>query len=388
MNQKEDLITYGEVLRKLSLSPNEQHLLLGNGFNLSLGVNTGYENILAKMKEEFPTYKQLEGNEYNIEKIIGDLTNKINDAFLKEFIPAKIKLDFMKSTYSIVKNELKNIYQEKNEGVLLLFEKFTNYFTLNYDPLLYLLLMRFKDVSRTRKEQAAYELIKNFYDNAKVTISDRGSVNVRDLSKTQFIAFASSPSKNPCSSNRKVQALTQKVIGQYYDEIKHPSPDRKIKVNDGFNKKFYWEQSDEQNLFFLHGAFHLYEKDRVIYKITSKQDKALYERLWNIISDENENLLCVFKADGKLADIKANPYLKNSYDKLQSLKGSIVIIGSSLAENDKHIFDAIQESSIENIYIACSKDKKDDFIEKTKTLFEDKNIVLFDQKSISYDKKS
>ena len=50
----------------------------------------------------------------------------------------------MRAAGNIVTKEVKNVYQEKNKGVYLLLKKFTNYFTLNYDPLLYLLLMKFK----------------------------------------------------------------------------------------------------------------------------------------------------------------------------------------------------------------------------------------------------
>ena len=66
----------------------------------------------------------------------------VNNTFKK--CNNKVKYIFMKATYEIVKNEIKNIYAEKNEGVFILFQKFTNYFTLNYDPLLYLLLLNFK----------------------------------------------------------------------------------------------------------------------------------------------------------------------------------------------------------------------------------------------------
>ncbi len=48
----------------------------------------------------------------------------------------------MKATQEIVKSNIKNIYAEKNEGIFLLLKNFTNYFTLSYDPLIYILLLK------------------------------------------------------------------------------------------------------------------------------------------------------------------------------------------------------------------------------------------------------
>ena len=41
------LLTYTEVLERIQNTQN--HLLLGNGFNRGLGVNTSYSNIFQKM---------------------------------------------------------------------------------------------------------------------------------------------------------------------------------------------------------------------------------------------------------------------------------------------------------------------------------------------------
>lgn len=44
-----DLIQYSEML--IEIENRDNHLLLGNGFNYSLGVNTGYGDIFEVMKE-------------------------------------------------------------------------------------------------------------------------------------------------------------------------------------------------------------------------------------------------------------------------------------------------------------------------------------------------
>ena len=144
------MITYCELLNRLNEDERDNHLLLGNGFNISLGVFTDYKNIFNKMKEKYNGYEDLNINgNYDIENIIGELKNQIpvnssHKLFLDSFINNKVKSDFMKSAYKIAKEGVKEIYSDKNYGVGILFENFTNFFTLNYDPFLYLMLMKYK----------------------------------------------------------------------------------------------------------------------------------------------------------------------------------------------------------------------------------------------------
>ena len=147
------LETYTNVLNELPRH-GQSHLLLGNGFNTSLGIRTNYESIFNEMKKEYSEYENIKekvkARQYDIEVIIDELKNQINESadykkFLSQYISKKVKFDFMKATQSIVIKEVKNVYQEKNQGIYLLLKNFIqNYFTLNYDPFLYLLLMKFK----------------------------------------------------------------------------------------------------------------------------------------------------------------------------------------------------------------------------------------------------
>ena len=139
-------------------------------------------------------------------------------------------------------------------------------------------------------------------------------------------------------------------------------------INDGFlSGEFSHQNREFQNLFFLHGAFHIYCRDKSIYKITQKQDKALYKRLEEIINNENEDIVCIFQNEGKEKEIESNEYLKNAHIKLSELEGAIVIIGSSLADNDAHIFKRINENkNIKTIYISISQKDKNNFNKKLK----------------------
>ena len=108
-------------------------------------------------------------------------------------------------------------------------------------------------------------------------------------------------------------------------------------------------------MFFLHGAFHIYKNGKSIYKITQDNDKALYSKLEEILNHEEMSIVCVFKQDDKLDTIKENEYLLKCYNKLETLSGNMVIIGSSLADNDNHIFSQIEKSNVKRLFISTLK---------------------------------
>lgn len=164
------------------------------------------------------------------------------------------------------------------------------------------------------------------------------------------------------------------------------------KVDDGsrqmslFDDEFIFNiNSPTQNLFFLHGAFHIYKDGVKEKKITQKNDKALYERLESILNSEEKEILCIFQSENKLDAINESTYLKNNLDKLETLSGNMVIIGSSLSENDSHIFERINKSQIDTLYISTTSKSKVDIHDKANNYFPSKNIYLFNATSISYE---
>ena len=141
------MITYNELLEVIANK--ENHLLIANGLNRGLSVNTSYSAIFEKMVENNDIYKDAQSlfnhSGYDLEVFLGKLeANIIDSPFLQKYIKNNIKLDFMCATHDIVKSKIKNIYLEKNEGIFLLLKNFTTYFTLNYDSFLQLLLLKYK----------------------------------------------------------------------------------------------------------------------------------------------------------------------------------------------------------------------------------------------------
>ena len=62
----------------------------------------------------------------------------------------------------------------------------------------------------------------------------------------------------------------------------------------------------------------------------------------------------------------------------------MVIIGSSLSDNDQHIFDNIKKSKIDTVYFAGKESNMKKDYNKASTMFTNKKVILFDRDSITY----
>ncbi len=417
MSKEITLLKYQEVLKKLD--GKKCHLLLGNGFNRGLGVNTSYSSIFKKMlQNDLGIYKDakdiVKKCNSDLEKFIGEIIKDIDNknVFLKKYVANKVKQDSMRSTHEIVKDGIKNVYAEKNEGVFMLLKHFQNYFTLNYDSFLYLLLLNFKLEHNAEKitiavqptlkfiEKDMNDVQNNIYTEIKEARKsgiekinfggDKVSQLMKNSPKTHFISVIEAYSKN------KEKGWTKKDIGKVVDSILEEEKKNEVlnKVDDGskqialFNgtKEFIFDTKKEtQNLFFLHGAFHIYKDGKLEKKITQSSEKALYDKLEKILNDEEKEIVCVFQSENKIEAINRSDYLKKALQKLAILSGSLVIIGSSLDDNDSHIFEQIVSSKIDTIYISTRKGEKTENYNRAKKLFKTKTIILFDTDSISYE---
>ncbi len=407
--QKVRLLTYSELLEKLS-TDSPSHLLLGNGFNNSLGVKTNYSEIFAQMKRTYSGYEQVEsylkGEYFDIEKLIGYLKGQINhdnEDFLPSYIERKVKLDFMNATNEIIQESIKNVYQDNNESIHLLLKNFTNYFTLNYDPFLYLLLMKFKKDDEIKNEvltiqntflfqeedlnQAQnniYKKIKQAKTNGKLTINvnnNNKTVDLKSVKKTQFVLSVKTYFQDEAWKGKDIE----KVCNQIWKEEAKQS---KLKVDDGFRGeqlKLY-QETEEQNLYFLHGAFHIVKNKTDIQKIIAKQNKSFIQKLEKAIHSESKDIVCILtnNSEEKKVQIEENKYLEKCFDALSKIDGALVILGSSLAENDNHIFEQINKSFISKVYISSCEETHTKDLNRAKDVFPKKKIILFDYKTISY----
>jgi hypothetical protein len=404
-----ELLSYQFLLEKLVLG--KSHLLLGNGFNFSLGINTSYKEIFSRMKELLPDYKQLDEEFQNancdIELVIGNLQNSIKTenkfkGFLNNFIHNKVKADFMKATVSIVMENIKNIYQENNEGIYLLLSKFQNYFSINYDPFLYLLLMKLKkkdnqaivfpnsikffEKELKNEDSKLFKLIDTAYQEAKLTINFQDKTinrTLKNITKSDFNNQVKKIIKNqyPNTKDKEIKRITK----IYFENLRQDH--RTLDINDGFQGELFNEdfKNSLQNVFFIHGAFHIYQNGKNIKKITQTSDKALYQNIDEIIDAEDKDIVCILKPDNKFEDIEQNNYLKNSLYKLSEIEGELVIFGSALSENDNHIFNKINDNmQITTVYLSTCPENLQSTSIRALEVFPNKEIGYFDYKTVSY----
>ena len=155
-------------------------------------------------------------------------------------------------------------------------------------------------------------------------------------------------------------------------------------INDEFQGKLF--KSNNENIFFLHGSFHIYKDKGIIKKITQKQNKAFHKRLEEIIHADEKDIICILTntSKNKMNQIKDNQYLSKCFDKLSNLSGNLVILGASLDENDRHIFSAVNNSNVCRVYISSSAKSKCKISQRAEQLLPRKEIILFDYRTISY----
>ncbi|MDP2585946.1 MAG: DUF4917 family protein [Candidatus Levybacteria bacterium] len=352
MTEQVNLLKYEDVLKKIE--GKESNLLLGNGFNRSLGVNTSYSAIFQKMiQNDLGIYKDTEEAvkecDFDLEKFIGKLTKDINEKniFLQKYVANKVKQDFMKATHEIVKEGIKNIYAEQNEGVFILLKHFQNYFTLNYDSFLYLLLLNFK-LEKTKEITVAfkptlkfieedmnedqnniYTEIKKARENGTVSIkvednSDSTVQSLGDLTKKNFISQIEIYSKSN-NKNWKTSDI-EKVVKSLLEEEKKNNILKKVddgskqlRLFDSTTEFIFDIEKETQNLFFLHGAFHIYKDGKIEKKITQNADNALYDKLEQILNDNEKEIICIFQSENKIEAINRSAYLKKALQKLSKL---------------------------------------------------------------------
>ena len=125
-----------------------------------------------------------------------------------------------------------------------------------------------------------------------------------------------------------------------------------------------WEpgQSHGQNMWFLHGALHVFDSGTEIQKYTwSKTGVRLIDQIRDALS---RNLFPIFVAEGtsteKYERIRHNDYLAKAYRSFESIQGALFLYGHSLAENDDHYLKCIRKGKISHLYVALYGDPNTD----------------------------
>jgi hypothetical protein len=132
-------------------------------------------------------------------------------------------------------------------------------------------------------------------------------------------------------------------------------------IDDGIESDYVvWEssQSHEQNMWFLHGALHVFDSGTEIQKYTwSRTGVRLIEQIRDALS---RDLFPLFVAEGssdeKLERVRHSDYLAKAYRSFQEIQHCLFIYGHSLAANDDHYLRLIEHGKLSHIFVSLYGD--------------------------------
>lgn len=140
-------------------------------------------------------------------------------------------------------------------------------------------------------------------------------------------------------------------------------------IDEGIESDYVvWEssQSHEQNMWFLHGALHVFDSGTEIQKYTwNRTGVRLIEQIRDALS---RNLFPIFVAEGssdeKLERVRHSDFLAKAYRSFQEIQHCLFIFGHSLAANDDHYLRLIEHGKLSHIFVSLYGDPTSDVNKK------------------------
>lgn len=389
-------MTWLEIREKIS--DTKPALLMGNGFSIAFSDEFRYSCIKEKIE-----YLQ-EIKDCNIEQILYNLQRIVDsDQYpysnvAKKIINQKINIDVIQ----IISQLVPNISTKRDTSLQFInfLSIFSSFFSLNYDLLLYWLLLSTQKMKKhastpeketSEEETPLYarrkEIIKELSSilQQRILISlnnDEGPIKVYD----DIDILKRNPRKNFFKVLLDKSETAQNIIKKHPNEkeflykeainmaqgyLIEKSPF--IPFNDGFRQRtshscpdLIFNPSGKENVFFLHGAIHLFENGGQIFKEHQTAHNAMIQKITEKIK-QGISPLIVFEgtAEEKEKKIKQSHYLKKAHETFGNISGTLVIFGVSFSPNDSHIIRMIQENVLlEKIYIGYFCDEEKEIFER------------------------
>ncbi|MGJ8672500.1 DUF4917 family protein [Rubritalea sp.] len=177
----------------------------------------------------------------------------------------------------------------------------------------------------------------------------------------------------------------------YWTKMNYGDPNQ-ITSDDGFrtsqtdiatgitSEYVVWESgsSRSQNLFFLHGALHIFDAGVEVQKYTwNRTDICLIDQTRQALQ---ENRFPIFVAEGtsdeKLEKIRHNDFLAKAYRSFESIGLCLFIYGHSLADNDEHFLRLIERGKVKHVFVGLYGDENEPWnktiIERARKLVENR----------------
>lgn len=168
-------------------------------------------------------------------------------------------------------------------------------------------------------------------------------------------------------------------------------------LDDGFRYSYKnptgWIEGDleKQDLYFMHGAVHLFNDDGGIIKCSAKSGfSSIFDQIKSYVNeDKYPTIISEGKSEDKLLKIKNNSYLKRCLNCLEQIEGSLFIFGHSLRDEDEHILEIFNKNLKLNkifisIYGASEREDNKKIISKVggwKLLYPEKEYFLYQAES-------
>ncbi len=179
-----------------------------------------------------------------------------------------------------------------------------------------------------------------------------------------------------------------------------------VNYDDGFRYEegqdyvvWHPEEAKSQNIFYLHGALHLFDTGAEIKKYTwNKTGVRLIEQVRAELKQDNFPL---FVAEGnsveKMTKINHSQYLGRGIRSFAEIGGSLFVYGHSLADNDRHYLEFIAKNKVEKMFVSlfcdgsAKQDKENALIRQRAECFVNARVQLkkkYPLEVIFYDAKS
>lgn len=118
------------------------------------------------------------------------------------------------------------------------------------------------------------------------------------------------------------------------------------------------ENTNEQNVFYLHGALHIFDAEHEIKKYTwANTGIPLIEQIRDALDQDMFPLVVAEgTSDQKLAHINHSNYLSRNYRSLLSIGGQLFVFGLSMSDNDEHILKLVEKNKVRSLCVGLFGD--------------------------------
>ncbi len=225
----------------------------------------------------------------------------------------------------------------------------------------------------------ASDLVK-LYDPSDTSLDSRLQADAETLRDVLAAAIAGShPARPNTISDEEYQACRMFLshFDTYYSinydlllywTLMHRDVDElELTCNDGFHQPeegqqeyVVWDIADvgSQNVFYLHGALHVFDAGAEIHKYTwCNTGIPLVDQIRaELAKNHNPVYVAEGSSESKTERIQHSAFLSRGYRSLPSIGGSLFVFGLSLAPNDEHVLRLIEKGKMRKVFVSIFDD--------------------------------